>query len=343
MFNIFTTQSILKQTIASESEKPKKEQSLFFRVLKARKKVFVSTEHSDQQWQEELHDKYGIIVNVQKSAYISSLQTYPEKMLENPSSLFVLELSPAECLAIEKNYGVLCRSGANINLSLLIDMNDEHTTTEHEPLAKGWATVFNDVVKLPSNSLLICDRYLFSFRYAKAGNGFINVKEILTELLPSELNTDYHVTIVFDPTAINRSYTFKNIVTELYKLKNFLRKEYPIYLEVLGLCPDHPIYTRLHNRRIVSNYFIVKAEHKIAAFDKNIGTVSQSITPQALFTLDSLNRQSSPPLKSIEQIVATLKEFSKFLASNYIHSTYIYALEGEIKERCLGFKNRMLK
>lgn len=94
---------------------------------------------------------------------------------------------------------------------------------------------------------------------------------------------------------------------------------------------------------ILINCFIVKAEHKLAAFDRNMGTAFQTITPQTLFTKDSLDRHSTSPLKSIEQTVSIIRNFSKSLPNQYDHSLYSYALNGKRVEKCNAIKNRLIK
>lgn len=94
---------------------------------------------------------------------------------------------------------------------------------------------------------------------------------------------------------------------------------------------------------ILINCFIVKAGHKLAAFDRNMGTAFQTITPQTLFTKDSLDRHSTSPLKSIEQTVSIIRNFSKSLSNQYDHSLYSYALNGKRVEKCNAIKNRLIR
>ncbi len=101
--------------------------------------------------------------------------------------------------------------------------------------------------------------------------------------------------------------------------------------------------SNLHNRRIVSNYFVVKMDYSLAAFNKTIGTADQTITPQVLFTEDSLSRKSTPPLKSMIQIVSALRGFSKSLQfSSTNHNNYNYAVDGKCMEKCMAIRNRLI-
>ena len=278
------------------------------------------------------------------SADTDYLKQHPEDVLKSPSSLYILDVTPAEALSIRRSFGVMCLSGDNPDITPLIDVNDIHISNEHEKLGRGWDSVLDSVEKLPSNALLLTDRYLFAFRHPNAGDGLANIHDILNELLPQQFEGgDYHVTIVFDDRSKHSSYTFDEIATKLNRIKTQLGRNYPIMMEVLGITPDCSIYNKLHNRLIVSNYYLVEAGHKLAAFNKDQGTARQMLIPMTLFTEASLNGTSTPPLKAIEQTVATLREFSKSLSQLSDHSVYLYAVNGKRMEKCMGIRNRLIK
>lgn len=343
MFKMFIAESALRAVVLSESEKPKASQSSLYKIMRELKRFYVSKETEDISWSLEYKKKYGLTLDFSKSDYIKNIPTQPETVLQNPSSVFVLDIPITEAEKIQKSYGVICLSKDLPNLSMLIDTNDEHTIGDREPFGNGWDTVLKSVKPLPSNTLLLTDRYLFSNISAKAGDGIINVQRILDSLLPQRFLGEYHVIIIFDEESIHSSFTFSSLVAQLNQVKQTLHREYPINLEILGVTPDCEIYNKLHNRRIVSNYYIIKVEHKLAAFDKNLGTCMQTITPQTLFTVDSLNNNSTSPLKSIDHITASLREFSSSAPKLHDHDIYSYALNNKVMEKCTGIKNRILK
>ena len=344
MFRIFIEETILKQVIDSESQKPEATRSYLYKVMRRLKKLYVSADEPDKDWAEGLKQQHGIIADYGKSDYIKGIKEHPETVLQNPSSLFILDIPIVDVNNIRISYGVLCLSGENPNIAQLIDTNDEHTTDDNEPLGNGWSTVLKSVKNLPSNALLLTDRYLFSAYSQKAGNGIDNVRSILDALLPTKFLGEYHIAIVFDNESKNEKYTsFNEIATLLNKVKQGLHRDYPINMEVLGITPDCDLYNELHNRRIISNYYIIKVEHKLAAFNGNRGTCMQTITPQTLFTIDSLNRNSTPPLKAIDHAIADIRNFSLSVSKTDDSSDYYYALNGKLMEKCTGIKNRLLK
>ena len=272
------------------------------------------------------------------------LMSNPEDLLRHPSALYILDIPRLDAQAISQSYGVMCLSAEHPDISSLIDINDIHISNEREKLGRGWDTVLNSVERLPSNALLLTDRYLFAFNKPNAGDGIANIHNILRELLPQQFQGgDYHVTVIFDNINKATTYTFNDIATQLNRIKQQLGRPYPIMMEVLGITPDCSIYSKLHNRLIVSNYYMVEASHKLAAFNRDRGTARQTLLPLALFTESSLNGNSTPPLKAIDQTTATLSEFSKSLSRLHDHSVYYYAVNGKRMERCMAIRNRLIK
>ena len=275
---------------------------------------------------------------------VSRLRAHPEEVLNNPSALYVLDVSPEEARSIQQSYGVMCLSGERLDVSPLIDINDIHISNVKEKLGHGWDTVLDSVEKLPSNALLLTDRYLFAFRHPNAGDGIANIRAILDQLLPRQFaGGDYHVTIVFDNMAKHTSYTFNDIALLLEGLKPQLKRNYPVMMEVLGITPDCPVYNKLHNRMIISNYYLVEAAHKLAAFNGDRGTARQMLIPLTLFTESSLNGTSTPPLNAITQTLKTLSDFSKSLSRRFSHDDYLYAVNGKRMEKCIVLRNRLIK
>ena len=320
MFKVCISDAAYQRLVSAEEQKGTAGRSNLYKLLKQQPVQLLTA--SD-------HERY---------------RTHPEEVLKNPSALHILDMTHTEALAIQKTYGVMCMSSDCPDISPLIDVNDIHISNERERLGRGWDSVLDSVEKLPSNALLLTDRYLFAFRSPDAGDGLSNIHDILNELLPQQFSGgDYHVTVVFDDMSKHKSYTFDEIATKLNRIKTQLRRDYPIMMEVLGVTPDSSIYNKLHNRLIISNYYLVEAGHKLAAFNHDKGTARQTLLPMTLFTESSINGTSTPPLKAIDQTLSSLRDFSKSLSRLTDHSVYLYAVNGQRMEKCLGIRNRLIK
>ena len=320
MFKIFISENVYNKVITAESPKSEASRSNLYKLLKQQPVQRLSEEQTLQ------------------------IKSQPNKVLKNPSSLYVLDITKAEALGIQKSYGVVCLSAEQPDISPLIDINDIHIANEREKLGKGWDTVLRSVRNLPSNALVLTDRYLFAFNKPNAGDGIANIRNILDELLPQQYEgEEYHVTVIFDNMSKNAAFTFNEIATQLNRLKQQIGRKYPIMMEVLGITPNCSIYTKLHNRLIISNYYMVEASHKLAAFNKDKGTARQTLLPMTLFTESSINGNSTPPLKMIDQTINTLRGFSSSLPNLTDHTIYCYAVNGKRMEKCMGIRNRLLK
>lgn len=320
MFKIYISSPAYQKIISSVENKAATEHSHLYRLLKQQP------------------------VQILTPSDVEKYKTHPENVLKNPSSLYILDITPSEALSIQRTYGVMCQCSDCPNISPLIDINDIHISVEKEKLGHGWDTVLDSIEMLPSNALLLTDRYLFAFRQPNAGDGLANIHDILAQLLPKQFKGGtYHVMVIFDNMAKHQSYTFDEIATKLNRIKTQLGRDYPIMMEVLGITPDCSIYNKLHNRLIVSNYYLVEAGHKLAAFNNDRGTARQMLIPMALFTESSLNGVSTPPLKAIIHMLSTLREFSRSLPHLTDHSVYLYAVNGRSLERCTEIKNRLIE
>ena len=320
MFKIIISEQFFDKIKQKEEGKAPQEQSYLYKLLQQQPVQLLSAAGNEE------------------------FKAHPENVLKNPSTLYVLDVTPSEVLTIKRLFGVMCLSSEQPDISPLIDVNDIHVSNEQEKLGRGWDSVLDSVETLPSNALLLTDRYLFAFRHPNAGDGIANIHDILDELLPQQfMGGDYHITIIFDNMANHSSYTFNDIATQLNRLKQQLKRDYPIMMEVLGITPDCAIYNKLHNRLIVSNYYLVEAGHKLAAFNHDKATARQMLVPLALFTESSINGTSTPPLKAIEQTLTTLRDFSSSLSRLTDHSIYLYAVNGQRMKKCMGIRNRLLK
>ncbi len=322
MFKIYITETIYHHVVDAEAQKAASAWSNLYKLLKQQPVEILSVADTERY------------------------KAHSEDVLKHPSALYILDVPSVEALAIQKQYGVMCLSGANPDISPLIDVNDIHISKEYEKLGRGWDTVLDSVETLPSNALLLTDRYLFAFRKPTAGDGIANIRDILNELLPMQfLGGNYHVAIIFDNMAKDTTYTFNEIASQLEQVKLQLKRDYPVTMEILGITPDCSIYNKLHNRMIISNYYMVEASHKLAAFNKEVSTARQLLFPLSLFTESSLNNNSTPPLDAINQTLTTLRDFSKTLTklSESEHSAYLYAVNGKRMDKCLSLRSRLIK
>ena len=122
MFKVFIAEKILRNIIQAESQRPNNARSNLFKILKMAKNLYVAMDTPDLAWIKQLKDGYGLLADTTRTDYIKKIPTKPESVLKNPSSLFILDVPLAEAKKIEVEYGVMCRSGVDTNISTLIDI-----------------------------------------------------------------------------------------------------------------------------------------------------------------------------------------------------------------------------
>ena len=96
MFNIVISDTIYNRIIASNEGSP------LHRLLKQQPSRLLSSADTDY------------------------LKQHPEDVQKSPSSLYILDVQPAEALSIRRSFGVMCLSGDNPDITPLIDVNDIH-------------------------------------------------------------------------------------------------------------------------------------------------------------------------------------------------------------------------
>ena len=267
-------------------------------------------------------EKFGTTVKPD-AEYINNIPQNPRRVLENPNAVFLLKIKPKDAESIQNKYGVICQS--------IDSVDDEVLTKAYEyDLSDGqrgvdWAVYFDKSNHtLPSNSLIICDRYIFS---SDKKNGAItkntmelgvsNIRGILNSILPKRHNDEYNVLIVFDSSSFNlgeeqETDFFKSIASNLKDYAQGIKKvrHYKIRFDLISIDHNCINYKMLHNRRIISNYFVVRAEYKLRAFKDNVSTVSQTIFYDALFSKIVQMKPSGPdsPIKSQLQMINYIRE-----------------------------------
>ena len=162
MFSVIITDTIYNKIIEEEKNNPVAEHANLYKILRKYEHQIITTEETEK------------------------LKNTPQDVLKHPSSLYILSITPDEASAIQQNYGVMCVSGDNPDVSALIDINDAFVANKYHKLERGWDAVLDSVEKLPSNSLIIVDRYLFETIEPEEGDGFANIEVILDQLLPKQ-------------------------------------------------------------------------------------------------------------------------------------------------------------
>lgn len=259
--------------------------------------------------------------------YINDIPLNSRRVLENPNAVFLLNIGAKEAEDIQNKYGVICQSIDSIDDDVLTKAYEYDLTDGQDGV--DWTVYFDKTNHtLPSNALIICDRYMFSADSKSDAKGALNALElgltnircILNTVLPKRYNDEYNVLIVFDSSTLDKyeeqeTKMFKFIADNLkdYAEGNKKLRYYKIRFDLISVDHNCINYKKLHNRRIISNYFVVRADYKLQAFKGNVSTATQTIFYDALFSKIVPMKPSGPdsPIKSQLQTINSIRELIK--------------------------------
>ncbi len=344
MFSIYTTKDNLFQLCLEKDNS-------WYKIIMKMKKVVVCMDN-DEEW--NLENK--ILQNLHKAQvefsvnndFINQIVTLkPQNVLEDPCSVYLLDVADEKANNIQSKYGVICQS--HNNKANVLTEKGWTIHTEDPTKTQSWNFFFNNN-KCPLNSLIIIDRYFFSSEPGETlEDSLYNLEELLNSLLPAESPQNVQqVIVIFDFSTFKfkkdkredgSEYTFKSFAEKINGIKRRVR-DYSYDLELLSITSDCYMYEDTHDRRIIGNYSITDAGHKLKAFrQNNTVTCGQNITFRRLFEegLESGDKSTLPAF-SQKNIIKKLQEIIK---SN--KTTMKYAYNGRVVEDGnFEIKNRLL-
>lgn len=270
--------------------------------------------------------------------YIDSISNNYDKVLDEPCGAFILNINMATAQEIQSGYGVICQDESNIDDNVLVYQKDASCIKDET--CHNWDEIFNDIKSQPTNTLIINDRFLFSHDLNGNGVGIDNVVKIIDSILPELFENSYHIFIAFSHDKIKPSMSFGKISTALNKKIKTLRA-YNIILEIVSYDKNCYMYEYTHNRRILTNYHLVKADHLCAAFDSsNKSIVDQTITCEMLYS-HGLFDNSDVPAKTHKSMIKRFEEMIKY-GKEHLKSGYNYSCNGNSNVEITSFQNRLL-
>lgn len=281
-----------------------------------------------------------------ESDYMNDIPNNNCRVLEQPCGFFVLPIDSTLANSIQSDYGVICRSSMGKVDSTPLTFDDIDVDG---PNANGatWGRFPFGLFGVPTNTIIIQDRYFFKSDNGESINDtYENFTSILSTLLPRTFNGTFHVMIIVDASGdgINRRdhVTFENIVDELEIRKNALALQfgYAISLEVLSVPSGSYKYDKTHNRRIITNYYLIKADHKLKAFRGQTPLADQTLTSKFLYS-KGLDALSDPPVNKHTSWIQNFRDIvtqSKRSLPGY----YLYSCDGNHGLSTNDIKNRIL-
>ncbi len=332
------------------------------KILKLRNNVRIPTanpltmdnyvhDQPDSVW--EIIDRDGIIVH-ENDSYLNRIHENPASVLDNPSDIYFVD-SNTKRNYLKDNHGVLV-SARRAEPATPLKASWEKVLRKGESFS--WDTFFrSDVINkvIPSNSLILVDRYMFK----PLDEGVQNLMDILDSVLPATLDGDYHILLITDNTQIvnqGEDVDPHDAVLEIQDVVPSLERPYRIILEVLMVQPLEKgyrltpqnialreFYADTHDRHIISNYFIVSADHALSAVreskkGKLVASYKQTLKFESVYAgIDNKFQDlKSLPVKSCDDFIKSVKKFTS--SESPVCYYYMNAIKGDVNK----IRNRLL-
>ena len=301
----------------------------------------------DNEW--EILDRDGVNIH-ENEAYVNNALSSPQIQLSHPRDVFFYDnAGPSNGT---QDYGVLVLTEAKKNPKYLTRQWQSRITAGQPCSWKKVLEKFHKGKTPPSNALVIIDRYLFASDYS---NGIRNVIAILDELLPDSILCEYHVLLVFDGSAISQGASIDLISNGFQQFVVNFSRNYNLTIELLTVSwsVDKKAFSETHDRRIVSNYYMISCDHGFSAIripngqNNNIGTGvwSQTIRFEGIYAGIDADAEDldlrSLPIRTCDYAITFLREYLLKLQNGI--TGYTYKCVGNPNATIVNFRNRLIK
>lgn len=354
MFRVFISASSLERLCVDEMPLPRKQQSNWF-VLLTKQDVIYLDKDICRDWSCDdplfiFSNSYGIKLKDAPADYNVEFTSNPQFLENHPHDAFLLDIAEDKAKSSQTKYGVLCQSTKNLTRCVISESGCHFGLNKGER-THSWRELFADKDNIPANSLIIIDRYIFGYEgKLKSGyqDGVNNIKQILLSSLPDSIDCVFNVLIIFDASSsADDFFNMEDVAKDLEDFKiNTLKRPYAIDIELLSMTTRCPLYDITHNRRILSNYYIVTADHLLKVFRRNgEAMTSQNLNLDYSFS-EGLRDRSDLPQKKIDNLVGKLKDLyyaARYAIQNGVDygSDYVYYINGQL-DTAEHLKNRLI-
>lgn len=178
------------------------------------------------------------------------------KLLDYSRSIFVLNISPEDAESWRNKFGLVILSKDNLSDDIFqFHIKDSVSKGElKDGFTDGWDSFFGlrKHPWLPSNVLIFSDDYLFVNEKHGVNLGVRNLKSIIQNMLPKQLNVEFQILVV-SPIPKNNRTKAQSISDEMTKFVHDLPLPYS--------CKITFVFTNaIHTRKALSNYYVMTCD-----------------------------------------------------------------------------------
>lgn len=259
----------------------------------------------------------------------------------------IINTDREEAEKLSTRYGIICLPlDSPLSENSLFQEGIEKSVERGEDNS-GWDQVLAGNLAYPSNAIIFIDRYMFAndSHQITSQHGVANVFEVLDSVLPKKLDISYHVLLAFDASTLDSDNDFRSMAQKVNKLKRQLNRPYTIEIELVSIDKNYlPNYDETHNRRIISNYFIVRLDRSLKAFDNAKSLYSQTIWLDWLGSKGIIRQKNSDtPYKAQRKYLKELRKAVASLQRVQDQQAILFAQNANLNISIKDIKNRLLK
>lgn len=354
----------------------------WYEIIKSRNHIRISGElpvDPDKQVKDQPENAWEILVrdhiNIESSSqFVHDTMVSPGLTLQHPNDIYIYPGDKQKAESIRQSYGTFVLSSSARSSKNLRRYWYEVPLAKSEYSWKEFLDRFHVGEEIPSNSLIIIDRYLFSPNEGMDyRNGIRNLYAILDELLPKTFSDEYQILLIFDDTKfatpnLAKKLTprelkefnergLKFVVKEIQDIKKRIRSYIPT-IEILTINSQagHEIYSETHDRRLISNYFSIDATRGFSAFlpeedhkkeiiysGPNYATWKQKLNFESIYAHieNSDQGRTSLPIHSNENTISEIKKYISGLRGD--EKGFKYICNGNNRCHISELRNRLLQ
>lgn len=243
--------------------------------------------------------------------------------------IFILDKSKSFCDSTKDKSGILVLKTDSLSEMTILARRESRSYekgqkteyTKDETSISGWPSYVENLKIKPINSAVLIDNHLFN----NFQSGKYNLVSLIGSILPKALKVKFNLLIVID----NREAKFNK--EKLLNLKNEIQTELESLVDYeidIGIV-THSIDEDFHQRVLITNYHIIKADYGFDCFDDE-GKVKKSndiSTKSAYYTLkndegDAEIKIICRKLKSVKRLISKIQTSKSNIITNLIVGDY---------------------
>ena len=288
-----------------------------------------------------------------------SLSSHIEKELDS-RAILIFDITPEQAKYISEKYGIICHSFSESPRNCPLFLENRDVWCEQNEYYDGWDRLMRSEVLRPTNSLIFIDRYFLSCdsslgRKFTEEYGIENLRYTLDRILPEQLAGDFHLLLVFDHSTLRYNEKIQNFTKVTFEINKMIAEKinrpYRIIVELLSIARNEydakgkmkkaSNNNKTHNRRILSNYYIIRTEHSLKFQYNRINLYSQSLSLDWYASKGFIRNLDSDYMG--RYIDSSLEDIRKMIYEFKGKHNVLFSQNGDINKPISEIVNRLVK